>query len=80
MFDAEAQKLGLQINWDKTKLMVVGDGPNPDPPLFHNIAVEFVDSFIYLGSTLSRTGDLRPEIDRRRGIAGDAMKKLWRPL
>ena len=39
-----------------------------------------MDTFIYLGSTLSKTGDLPPEIDRRRGIAGDAMKKLWRPL
>ena len=80
VFDTEARKLGLQINWDKTKLMMIGDGPIPEPPVFDGHVVEFVDSFIYLGSSLTRTGELRTEIDRRRGIAGDAMAKLNRPV
>ncbi|KAI8486243.1 hypothetical protein Bbelb_359590 [Branchiostoma belcheri] len=80
VFDAEASKLGLSINWSKTELMHIGDGPDPAPFSFNNITVNFVSTFNYLGSTVSRTGDLKPEIDRRRGLAAAAMQALWRPL
>ena len=43
-------------------------------------ALEFVESFNYLGSLVTSNGDLKPEIDRRRGIAATAMKSLWKPL
>ena len=36
--------------------------------------------FKYLGSILSKTGDLKPEIDRRRALAASAMQSLSRPL
>ncbi|KAI8488924.1 hypothetical protein Bbelb_334420 [Branchiostoma belcheri] len=42
--------------------------------------LNFLSTFNYLGSTVSRTGDLKPEIDRRRGLAAAAMQALWRPL
>ncbi|KAI8510934.1 hypothetical protein Bbelb_118500 [Branchiostoma belcheri] len=80
VFDAEASKLGLSINWSKTELMHIGDGPDPAPFSFNNITVNFVSTFNNLGSTVSRTGDLKPEIDRRRGLAAAAMQALWRPL
>ncbi|KAI8517778.1 hypothetical protein Bbelb_037950 [Branchiostoma belcheri] len=80
VFDAEASKLGLSINWSKTELMHIGDGPDPAPFSFNNTTVNFVSTFNYLGSTVSRTGDLKPEIDRRRGLAAAAMQALWRPL
>ncbi|KAI8496714.1 hypothetical protein Bbelb_253690 [Branchiostoma belcheri] len=80
VFDAEASKLGLSINWSKTELMHIGDGPDPAPLSFNNTTVNFVSTFNYLGSTVSRTGDLKPEIDRRRGLAAAAMQALWRPL
>ncbi|KAI8488055.1 Gamma-glutamyltranspeptidase 1 [Branchiostoma belcheri] len=66
VFNAEASKLE--------------DGPDPTPFSFNNTAVNFVFTFNYLGSTVSRTGDLKPEIDRRRGLAAAAMQPLWRPL
>ncbi|KAI8518905.1 hypothetical protein Bbelb_021620 [Branchiostoma belcheri] len=80
VFDAEAAKLGLSINWSKTELMHIGNGPDHAPFSFNNITVNFVSTFNYLGSTVSRTGDLKPEIDRRRGLAAAAMQALWRPL
>ncbi|KAI8494385.1 hypothetical protein Bbelb_276110 [Branchiostoma belcheri] len=80
VFDAEASKLGLSINWSKTELMHIGDGPDPAPLSFNNTTVNFVSTFNYLGSTVSRTGDLKPEIDRRRGLAAAAIQALWRPL
>ena len=80
VFDEEAKKLGLQINWDKTELMLVGDGPEPQPLTFDGIQVKFVSKFKYLGSTIANNGDLRPEITRRRALAMSAMKSLARPL
>ena len=80
IFNEESQKLGLSINWTKTELMHVGDGPDPPPLTFNNISVKFVSTFIYLGSKISKTGDLKPEIDRRRALAAGVMQSLWRPL
>ena len=42
IFKEEAEKLGLSVNWEKTKLMRVGDGPDPDNLTFEGEKVEFV--------------------------------------
>ena len=80
IFNEEASKLGLNINWSKTELMHVGEGPDPPPLTFNNITVKYVPTFTYLGSTIAQTGDLKPEIDRRRALASGVMQSLWRPL
>lgn len=80
IYQTEAAKLGLQVSWQKTKLMYIGDGPSPPPLSSGSDEVEFVSSFIYLGSTITNNGDLKPEIDRRRALAAAAMQSLWRPL
>ena len=69
VFDEEAKKLGLVINWDKTELMRVGDGPDPQPLVYEGVEVKFVPHFKYLGSIIANNGDLRPEINRRRVLA-----------
>ena len=79
-FAEEAAKLGLKINWDKTELMHVGDGEDPQPLIYDGIEVKFVPKFKYLGSILTKTGDLKPEVDRRRALATSAMQSLSRPL
>ncbi|KAJ8287175.1 hypothetical protein GJAV_G00048520 [Gymnothorax javanicus] len=68
IYTSEATKLGLQVSWQKTKLMYVGDGPDPPPLYVGSDAVEFVSSFTYLGSTITDKGDLKPEIDSRRAL------------
>ena len=80
VFDEESKKLGLKISWAKTKLMYIGIGPGPPSFLFDGTPVHFVPTFKYLGSTVSNTGDLKPEVDRRRAMAASVMQSLWRPL
>ena len=60
--------------------MHIGDGQDPPPLNFNNTEVKYVSTFTYLGSTISKTGDLKPEIDRRRALASGVMQSLWRPL
>ena len=64
VFDEEATKLGLQFIWDKTELMLVGYGTEPQPLTFDGFQVRFVSKFRYLGSTIASNGGLRPEIAR----------------
>lgn len=79
-FQDEATKLGLKVNWAKTKLMYVGDGPTPQALHLGRDEVEFVPTFIYFGSLISEKGDLKAEIARRRGLAAGVMQSLWRPM
>ena len=77
--NAEAKKLGLNINTHKTKTMklmttdertVTVDG--------HQL--ENVDRFVYLGSTLCEDGDVRREVRARIGKASAAfngLKNVW---
>nr|XP_061787952.1 uncharacterized protein LOC133577874 [Nerophis lumbriciformis]XP_061787953.1 uncharacterized protein LOC133577874 [Nerophis lumbriciformis] len=80
VFDEETKQLGLKISWSKTELMHIGDGPDPPPFLFEDTPVHFVPTFRYLGSTVTNTGDLKREVDRRRALAASVMQSLWRPL
>ena len=79
-FRDEAAKLGLKVNWEKTELMFIGEGQDPAPLVYDGLEVKFVYKFKYLGSLLTKDGNLKPEIDRRRALAAAAMKSLHRPL
>ena len=80
IFDQEATRLSLKVNWSKTKLMHVGDGPHPNPIIIDNEPVEFVDTFVYLGSGISSICNFELELNRRRNQASGVMRSLWRPL
>jgi len=80
VYDHESLKLGLKVSWAKTKLMHVGEGPDPPSPNIDRNAVEFADSFVYLGSTVTNNGDLKPEIKRRRALLSSVMQALRKPL
>ena len=80
IFDAEACKLGLRTSWAKTKIMKFGDAPSPPSLHICNNDVEFVDKFTYLGSIITNTGDLQPDINRRIGLATGVMRSLRQPL
>ena len=60
--------------------MHVGDGPDPPPLQLGNDIVEPVKNFVYLGSTVTDNGDLKPEILHRRALAASALQSLWKPL
>lgn len=76
----EAEKLGLQMSWTKTKFMYVGDGPDPPPLQLDNDIVEPVRNFVYLGSIVTDNRDLKPEITCRRALAASTLQSLWKPL
>jgi len=54
----------------------------PDPPSLNidGNAVEFAGSFVYLGSTVTNNGDLKPEIVRRQTLFSNVMQALRKPL
>jgi len=80
VYDRESRKLGLKVSWAKTKLMHVGEGPDPPSLNISGNAVEFADSFVYLGSTGTNNGDLKPEIERRCALSSNVMQTLRKPL
>ncbi|CAH1253275.1 SMN2 [Branchiostoma lanceolatum] len=55
VYDEEAKKLSLSINRIKTELMRNGEGPDPEPLAFNLCTANFVSSFKYLGSIISKT-------------------------
>ena len=80
IFDTEACKLGFRSSWAKTKIMKFGDAPSPPSLHICNNDVEFVDKLTYLGSIITNTGDLQPDIKRRIGLATGVMRSLRKPL
>ena len=53
IFQEEASKFGLQVSWEKTKLIHVGDGADPPPIVIVSTTIDFfffLDSFNYLKS------------------------------
>lgn len=71
----ESNKVGLKINKNKTKIMIV-DRFNTLQLTDRLNEYELVDSFIYLGSTITNNGNCESEIRRRIGMAKTAMSRL----
>ena len=64
----EAAKLGLHINWNKTKVMAIDPScPTINSPvsLDSTTGIEVVQDFTYLASITSSNGSLLPELYRR---------------
>lgn len=71
-----SKDVGLQINKNKTKVMIVDRRNNnrPDKKKINNIKT--VNTFIYLGALVSNGGGSSHEIRRRSAIAKEAMTRL----
>ena len=79
-FVAEAFKWGITVNIQKTKEMVVGE-TNEDigataPVELENGAIEMVDDFTYLGSNITKDGQLGHEGDSRVAKAARAFGSM----
>ncbi len=73
----EANLVGMQISWPKTKLMAITPNPTSDLPLeICNTEVLFVDSFTYLGSLITNDGSSSRDITSRIADAASAMHRL----
>ena len=69
-FREEAERIGLQINQNKAKLMNISREPALEGEVeLANMSVEVVESFKYLGMTVTRDGRMEEEIKSRIGAA-----------
>jgi len=74
---SEAARLGLEVNWLKTKVQALGsrkDEPTTVSVLGNQVAV--VDEFVYLSSLLHSTTQSSPDVARRNAITRAAMQNL----
>ena len=77
----EANLVGMQISWPKTKLMAITPKPTNHLPLkICNKEVVFVDSFTYLGSLITNDSSSSRDITSRIAKAASAMCRLSNPL
>ena len=74
------RKVGLRISSEKMKAMIVGEH-QAIPLTVDQKDIEYVDKFQYLGSYMSRTGDVDTDIHARIGKASAVFRRLhnvWR--
>jgi len=70
-----ALKVGLRISAEKTKAMIVGE-QQAIPLTVDQKDIEYVDKFQYLGTYMSRTGDVDTDIRARIGKASGVFRRL----
>ena len=68
-----SKKCGLFLNSKKTKVMTTGA---VDKFIVGNESLEVVDSFIFLGTEIDKTGTCSKEIKRRLALGRVALRKL----
>ena len=69
----ESEKYGLYLNLGKTKVMTTG---NMDEFIINGEKIEQIESFIFLGSNVSKVADCGQEIQRRLTLGRTAMTNL----
>ena len=74
-FSNACDDFGLTISLQKTKIMTQGTDVSSSLSI-KDYALEMVNSFIYLGSTITRTTSLDSEIGKRIGYDATNMSKL----
>jgi hypothetical protein len=79
--DAEARRVGLKINVEKTKMMRINPSSQEQFTIGTQDRIEEVEEFSYLGATVCKDGggmkDLKNRLSKARG-AFIRLKKIWR--
>ena len=75
-FQQSAEKLGLKLNWTKTKIQNLGTCCPAPAITVNDEIVEGVEEFAYLGSKMMSSGKSGPEIHRRIGMGSSTMAAL----
>jgi len=77
----EARPLGLEVNWQKTKIQsTIDSATTPSSVYISGNPVEVVESFVYLGSEIHSSGSSEPEVLRRIGLAKSCFNLLNRGI
>ena len=82
-FAEEAAAIGLEVNWDKTKVQALGTQQRDTETLdVHGQQVAVVDEFVYLGALTHSSVLSSYDIRRRSGLTRSAMQKsvncIWK--
>ena len=76
--DVAAKSVGMEISTEKSKILISGGDNSGCSIKLDGHILEEVDTFKYLGSTLTREGGSIKEIKIRLGLASSIMAKLWK--
>ena len=69
-----SKPVGLSMNLSKTKVMLNENAFTYTVAIYRNV-IEKVDRYVYIGKTVTQTGDLLPEIKRRIALGWAAFSK-----
>ena len=69
-----SKPVGLSMNLSKTKVMLNENAFTYTVAIYRNV-IEKVDRYVYIGKTVTQTGDLFPEIKRRIALGWAAFGK-----
>ena len=70
-----SEPVGLNMHLEKTKVML-NDHTTKSPVIVNSKVIEEVDSYVYLGKTVTNNGDLLPEIKKRICLGWTAFGKV----
>ena len=79
--EEQSAQVGLNISREKTKVMGITQRPSPQPIAAAQGNIEYVERFTYLGSVISRDGDVEADINTRLAKAAAVFRRLdnvWR--
>ena len=63
--EEQSAQVGLNISREKTKVMGITQRPSSQPIAVAQENIEYVERFTYLGSVISRDGDVEADINTR---------------
>ena len=77
IFRGTAERIGLGINQEKTKVMEIARRQEMDGNVnIDGMEIEMVDGFKYLGMKIARDGNMKVEINERIGAANRCLYSL----
>jgi len=79
--EEQSAQVGLNISWEKTKVTGITQRPLTQPIAIAQGNIEYVERFTYLGSVISRDGDVEADINTRLAKAAAVFRRLdnvWR--
>ena len=74
--EEQSGPVGLNISWEKTKVMGITQRPLTQPIAVAQGNIEYVERFTYVGSVLSRDGDVEADINTRLAKAAAVFRRL----
>ena len=79
--EEQSAQVGLNISWEKTKVMRITQHPSSQPIAVEQGNIEYVERCTYLGIVISRDGDVEADINTRLAKAAAVFQRLdnvWR--